>query len=86
MVDFPDSPAPDRFGQEQILWLGSSSVTKQKHFNLIALQKLISFELILYLLIPLFALPLLSAHPATHLGGVFFRLLVVEGGRRRSLP
>ena len=86
MVDFPDSPAPGRFGQEQILWWGSSSFTKQKHFDLIALQKLISFELILYLLIPLFPLPLLGAHPATHLGDVFFRLLAVEGGRRRSLP
>ena len=41
--------------------------TKQKHLDLIALKKLISFQLVFNLLIPLFALPLFSAHPATHL-------------------
>ena len=80
MVDLPDSPAPAMGVSDGCVQGWGVSLTKEKHLDFISLHELVSFQLIFDLLIPLFPLPLLSAHSATHLGGAFSGLPEVEGG------
>ena len=45
--------------------------TQEKHLNLVALQHLVSLQLVFDLLIPGLAILLLLTNTATHLGGLY---------------
>jgi hypothetical protein len=70
IVDLPDSPAPVFACQFSASEIQDAFHTEKQHLDFVSLHHLVALELVLNLLVPRLPLLVLSAHSATHFGGL----------------